>query len=109
VEPFLAAAFPRHRSTALLTNRLSRLLTLYGADLLRAALNEALERSTPTLASVEYLIEKYRREAHRQPPLPVDLADRPELASLHVQPHDLSGYDLLADTEEEEEKEGSDE
>jgi len=104
VERFLAAAFPRHRSTALLTTRLSRLLTLYGADLLRAALNEALERSTPTLASVEYLIEKYRREAHRQPPLPVDLADRPELASLHVQPHDLSGYDLLADTQEQEEE-----
>jgi len=102
VEPFLAAAFPRHRSTALLTTRLSRLLMLYGADLLRAALHEALERSTPTLASVEYLIEKYRREAHRQPPLPVDLADRPELASLHVQPHDLSDYDLLAETEEEE-------
>jgi hypothetical protein len=36
---------------------------------------------------------------------PTDL----DLASLHVQPHDLSGYDLLAGTEEEEEKEGSDE
>jgi transposase len=103
-ERFLAAAFPRHHSTALLTNRLSRLLTLYGADLLRAAVNEALERSTPTLASIEYLIEKYRREAQRQPPLPVDLADRPELASLHVQPHALSGYDQLAQTDEEDEE-----
>jgi transposase len=101
VEPFLAAAFPRHRSTALLTTRLSRLLALYGTDLLRAALTEALEHGTPNLASVEYLIEKYRRDSHRQPPLPVDLADRPELASLHVQPHDLSDYDLLAETDEE--------
>lgn len=101
-ERFLAAAFPRHRSTALLSTRLSRLLALYGAELLQGALREALERGTPTLASVEYLIEKSRRQAQRQPPLPVDLADRPELAGLHVQPHPLSDYDLLAATQAEE-------
>ncbi|HTQ78571.1 MAG TPA: IS21 family transposase [Thermoanaerobaculia bacterium] len=102
VEPFLDAAFARHRSTALLTPRLTRLLELYGADLLRVALLEALERKTPTLASVEYLIEKSRREAQRKPPLPVDLADRPELATLHVQPHALGDYDQLGKVEEEE-------
>jgi transposase len=96
VERFLDAAFPRHRSTALLTTRLSRLLALYGADLLRAALTEALARGTPTLASVEYLIEKSRRETSRRPPLPVDLAARPDLADLHVQPHALDDYDQLA-------------
>ncbi len=100
-EPFLKAAFPRHRNTARLTDRLDRLLTLYGADLLRAALSDALEHSTPTLCAVEYLIEKHRRNRQRQPPLPVDLADRPELASLHVQPHPLSGYDELAATDPE--------
>jgi transposase len=100
-ERFLDAAFPRHRSTALLTTRLSRLLVLYGAELLRAALTEALERGTPTLASVEYLIERSRRQAHRRPPLPVDLADRPELADLHVQPHPLGDYDQLAQTQPE--------
>lgn len=101
---FLDAAFPRHRNTARLVDRLTRLLALYGAGLLRAALGEALERSTPTLASVEYLIEKYRRDQHRQPPLPVDLTDRPDLAGLHVQPHALGDYDQLADTDSEEDK-----
>lgn len=101
VDFFLDAAFPRHRNTARLTDRLDRLLTLYGADLLRATLTEALERGTPTLASVEYLIEKRRRDQNRQVPLPVDLADRPELATLHVQPHALDGYDELAATDPE--------
>jgi len=101
VERFLDVAFPRHRNTARLTDRLAQLLALYGAVLLRTALLEALKHSTPTLSSVEYLIEKYRRDGHRQPPLPVDLADRPELATLHVQPHALGGYDQLAATEPE--------
>lgn len=86
VETFLAAAFPRHRNTALLTTPLERLLGLYGQEALRAALREALGRGTPTLASVEYLLEKNRRQGRRRPPLPVDLADRPDLAALHVQP-----------------------
>jgi transposase len=96
VDAFLAAAFPRHRSTVALTARLTRLLTLYGSAALSAALHEALDRGTPTLASVEYLLEKRRREAQRRPPLPVDLTDRPELAGLHVQPHALADYDELA-------------
>ena len=97
VEAFLQAAFPRHRSTAGLTTHLLRQLSLYGPDALRAALAEALQRGTPTLASVEYLLEQHRRQARRRPPLPVDLADRPELAALHVQPHSLSAYDRLAE------------
>jgi len=75
VERFLDAAFPRHRNTARLTDRLARLLALYGADLLRAAVTEALQHSTPTLSAVEYLIEKHRRDSQRQPPLPVDLIE----------------------------------
>lgn len=97
VEAFLDAAFPRHRSTALLTTHLDRLLGLYGAAALSAAVKEALQRGTPTLASVEYLLEKHRRQAQRRPLLPVELADRPDLAGLHVQPHCLSAYDQLSD------------
>jgi transposase len=96
VEAFLDAAFPRYRSAALLTTPLTRLLSLYGPEALRAALAEALARNTPTIASVEYLLEKHRREVQRRPPLPVDLTDRPELAAFHVQPHSLAAYDELA-------------
>jgi transposase len=96
VELFFDAAFPHHRSTALLIAPLQRLLDLYGRQALGAALGEAVKRGTPTLASVEYLLEKHRRQAQRRPPLPVDLADRPELAALHVQPHGLADYDQLS-------------
>lgn len=98
VEAFLDAAFPRYRSAALLSVPLTRLLGLYGAEALRSAVAEALRRGTPTLASVEYLLERHRRDAQRRPPLPVDLANRPELAALHVQPHSLSDYDQLSQT-----------
>jgi hypothetical protein len=104
VETFLAAAFPRYRNTALLTTPLERLLGLYGQEALRAALREALQRGTPTLASVEYLLEKNRRQAQRRPPLPVDLADRPDLAALHVQPHALDAYDRLSKRPVEEDR-----
>lgn len=96
-ERFLNAAFPHHRSTAGLTTHLIRLLGLYGAGALNHALAEALQRDTPTLASVEFLLEKHRRAQQRRLPLPVDLEDRPELAALHVKPHDLNDYDRLSD------------
>jgi len=95
-ERFLDAAFPHYRGTVLLTTHLTRLLELYGADALNAALAEALQRGTANLAAVEFLLEKHRREANRRPPLPVDLTDKPELAALHVQPHSLSVYDQLS-------------
>jgi transposase len=101
VNAFLDAAFARYHSIALLTAPLERLLDLYGREALSAALSEALQRGTATLASVEYLLEKHRRSVQRRPPLPVDLADRPELAAVHVQPHGLSGYDRLSDLPEE--------
>lgn len=96
-EPFLKAALPLYRHTGWLVNVLKRLLALYGANPLNTALTEALTCGTPTLDSVEYLLEKNRRASRRKPPLPVDLADRPELADLHVQPHPLSAYDQLCD------------
>lgn len=101
LERFLRAAFPRARSAIGLIPHLKRLLSLYGATALNTAIAEALQRATPTLASVEYLIEKNRRAANRQAPLPVDLSDRPELEGLHVKTHPLSAYDRLARPEPE--------
>ncbi len=100
---------PRYRHTGWLVTTLNRLLALYGANSLNAALTEALDRATPTLDSVEYLLEKNRRASRRKPPLPVDLSDRPELADLHVQPHPLSAYDRLADEPKDPKKTNDDE
>lgn len=103
---FLDAAFPSTRSISTLLGHLGRLQSLYGNALLATALREATERNTPTLASVEFLIERARRARQRKPPLEIDLSDRPELAALHVQPHQLDVYDRLTtqDTEREPDK-----
>jgi|SRR5215213_1004954 len=93
---FVDAAFADgQHGTAAILNRLGNLLSLYGSAALAAALREALSRGTPTLASVDYLIEQQRRAARRNPPLPVDLGERPDLAALHVRPHNLDEYDQL--------------
>lgn len=110
VTAFVDAAFAdgQHGTVAIL-NRLGSLLPLYGSAALAAALREALSRGTPTLASVDYLIEQQRRLARRHPPLPVDLGQRPDLAALHVSPHALDDYDQLTsaptDVDEETENE----
>lgn len=108
--PFIDAAFAhgQHGTIAIL-NRLANLLSLYGSNALATALREALGRGTPTLASVEYLIEQQRRAARRNPPLPVDLGDRPDLADLHVEPHSLHDYDHLTTTTTDDDPEKEDE
>lgn len=107
---FVDAAFADgQQGTAAILNRLSNLLSLYGSAALATALREALSRGTPTLASLEYLIEQQRRAARRNPPLPVDLAERPDLAALHVRPHALNDYDQLTIQPTDSEEENNDE
>jgi transposase len=95
-EAFLEAAAKRQLSVSRETKRLLNLLDLYGQDALRVALQEALSRQTPSSASVELLLEQNRRAARKKLPIPLDLTDRPELSSLHVEPQSLEIYDALA-------------
>ena len=96
-ERFLDAAFQSGESHTRAVRGLESLLRLWGAEPLRAALAEALGRGTPTLASVNVLLEQQRRRSQRPAVRPLDLADRPELEALHVQPHSLEDYDDLTD------------
>lgn len=96
-EAFLRAAVLRGESVARLTRGLLLLLDDYGAAALREAVSEALERGTPRASSVAFLLARRRRSASDPPPL--DLSRSPELADLHVQPHDLEDYDGLSDAE----------
>jgi transposase len=107
---FVDAAFAdgQHGTVAILT-RLSNLLSLYGSAALATALREALSRGTPTLSSVDYLIEQQRRIARRIPPLPVDLGERPDLAVLHVRPHPLDDYDQLTNPPADRDEDDDDE
>jgi hypothetical protein len=75
--------------------RLLQLLDDYGPTELRHAVREALERETPRVCSVAYLLQRRRRHAGSRPLPQVSLTLRPELADLHVQPQDPEIYDEL--------------
>lgn len=102
-EALLDAAFQRGEPTHRQTAKLVELLDLYGAEELKAAVREALERGTPRAASVAFLLARRRRAQGRKTPLPIDLRHRPELGDLYIQPHDPETYDELAESEDEDE------
>lgn len=104
-EALLDAAFQRGEPAAPQTAQLLRLLDDYGAVELRAAVHEALERQTPRASSVAFILCRRHRMQRRRPPLPVNLTRRPDLADLHVKPHDLETYDELSHNDPEDDPE----
>ncbi|MEK7283214.1 MAG: IS21 family transposase [Acidobacteriota bacterium] len=95
IEALLDAAFRRGEPAGPQTTQLLLLLDDYGASELRAAVCEALERGTPRASSVAYILSRRHRLRRGRTPLPVDLTRRPDLADLHVQPHNPETYDEL--------------
>jgi hypothetical protein len=95
-QAFLQAAFAKGENAGATTLKLLRLLDDYGDKALSAALIEALERDTPRISSVAYLLERRRRSLKTRIPLSVDLSRRPDLARLTVQPHHAETYDELS-------------
>jgi transposase len=100
-QDFLRAAFAKGENTGSTTQKLLRLLDDYGAQALRLAISEALQRGTPRMSSVAYLLEKHRRAQKSRHPLPVDLSRRPDLADLVVRPHQAEIYDELSRTDDD--------
>ena len=100
-ETLLDEAFRRGESIGRSTTQLVQLLDDYGADELRTAIRSALERETPRVSSVAYILNQRRRSQRRRALRPVQLDRRPDLADLHVQPHDLEIYDELSETDDE--------
>jgi transposase len=103
-EAFLEAAFQRGESVAATTEKLLLLLDDYGAPELRAAVEEALERQTPRIGSVAYILGKRRRVSQRSTALPVDLSRRPDLKDLYVKPHSSETYDELSRNDDDDER-----
>jgi transposase len=99
-EAFLEAAFARGESAAVMTQKLLLLLDDYGQKALCAAIRETLDKRTPHLSSVAYLLAKQRRQSQRPATLPVDLSRRPDLKDLYVKPHPSETYDALSHAHE---------
>ncbi len=104
-QAFLQAAFEHGESAARLTAQLLRLLDDYGATELAAALREAIDRRTPRLSSVAFILARRHRQQQRRAPLPVNLSRRPDLENLTVSNPSLEAYDELSQDPEEPEPE----
>jgi transposase len=79
------------RNLGSMTARTIRLLDLYGADVLRAAVSEAHARGTHDPGALAILCEQARRALDRPIPVPLDLGAH--VRDRDVVPHDLGGYD----------------
>jgi hypothetical protein len=95
-EAFLLEAFQRGESTAHLAPQLLRLLDDYGAQELALALREARNQHTPRYSSVAFILTRRHRQLQRSVPLPVHLAQRPELEDMSVPHPSLEVYDELS-------------
>jgi hypothetical protein len=73
---------------------LTKLLQRHGADRLRRAIAEAMQRETPRACSVAFLLSQWERQAEH--PAEVDLSRHPQFQSLYIRPHALETYDALA-------------
>ena len=96
VEPLLQAIADRNQPIRPQTARLNRLLDRYGAERLEQAIQEVLERQTPSAASVAHVLDRMTQDRGEAPPLqPIQHFD-PRVRDLRVKPHDLGSYDHLA-------------
>jgi len=95
VDELMAELADRNEPLAAQTRALNRLLDEHGAEALRRAVDQAIERQTPRAASVAHLLAVDQRESARPPNFTVTLPDRPEIRDLRVVPHALDTYDDL--------------
>ena len=100
-EALLEEAFRRGESLGPASRQLLEFLDDYGAEELRQAVRLALDRATPHLSSVAYILQQRRRRKQLRTLRPVQLERRPDLADLHVQPHDSDIYDELSNEAED--------
>lgn len=92
---FLDLVARRGGNLGSVTARLLRYLDLYGAGEVEEALVEAIDRGTPHVGAVRFLLERRRRAANRPVPIGIELPDDPRVRNLTVRPHPLASYDVL--------------
>lgn len=79
------------RNTGFMMAQTLRLLDLYGAELLAAAVTEAVERGTHDPGALAVICEQKRRAKSR--PIPIDLELGAHVPDKDVIPHNLETYD----------------
>lgn len=97
---FLVAVAERGGNLGNVTHRLSQLLDAYGARRLEQALREVNAKGLIDVRCVADALERVRRGSGAPPPLTPDLPEG--IRDLHVRPHDLSTYDQLGESHDQE-------
>jgi len=92
---FFVALAARHGNLGAATTGLTKLLDLYGAGAVDAALSGALQAQAPHLAAVRQLLEQARHAEAQPPPIAVALPEDPRLRDIVVHPHPLTTYDQI--------------
>lgn len=100
---FLDKAFEKGESPRGLVSKLLLLLDDYGKHELRDAIQVVLERNTPRLSSLAFVLKKRRAHTRQRAPIPVQLHHRPDLAELYIEPPSPELYDQLSRNDHEDE------
>ena len=91
---FLVLVGQRGGNLGSVTSHLLRYVTEFGAASVNRALSTAIERGTPHLNAVRYLLETWRQEAGQPAKKPIQLPNNPRIRDLTVRTHSLDSYDF---------------
>jgi hypothetical protein len=94
IEEFLQAAADRNEPISKIPRQLILMLSQYGSSEVAAAIKEALEKQSPRISSVVYILNSRHRNK-RTKSINVDLSRHPELADVSVPNASLEAYDEL--------------
>ncbi len=89
----------RHLGTAV--RRLTHLLDLFGPKEMTIAVAEALAKGSPSVETVQLILDRRRRAQRQAPAMPVKLPDKPGIKDITVTPHDLAEYDTETSDDED--------
>ncbi len=92
-QPLLEGAAKRGHNIGSAVAALLRLLDSWGAEVLEAAIREAIEADALHVGAVRQGLERRAQAAGTPPPVAVSLPDDPRVRDVHVRPHDLASYD----------------
>jgi transposase len=85
------AARQRHLATAVTS--LTLLLDRFGQAEMAVAVDEALNKGSPSVETVHLILDRRGRARNEPPSIAVELPNRPEIQDISVTPHDLADYD----------------
>ena len=92
-QPWYQALARRQMPMGPQTSRLLRLVEQYELEDIDLAIEAAIERGTPSVHSIERLLEQQMRQRHQPVEVPVSMPDR--VRHIDVRTHDLGDYDEL--------------